>query len=306
MTDDLPRIDEATRPTWDPSPSVMEGDRGDGMGELLLRIHRHLRDEFQFLFRTLEDAVAHRGSAETAKPLVQRLSRSMNYVALGTLCSGYCSMLAMHHSIEDRSIFPELGKIEPSMTPVLKQLHAEHEIIAQIIDRLNASLELSTDRHGHRGRGERHRGGPGSAALVAPGLRGARAGSRPERLRKPPVGARRRRPAPSARVRHPTPPAVRARAGDAARVGDRCRAPYLIGMIVDPGVQSYIDSLEGEADPVLSAMESLAERKRFPIIGHHAGCLLAMLTRCIGARRVLELGSGYGYSAVWFARALPG
>jgi caffeoyl-CoA O-methyltransferase len=76
-------------------------------------------------------------------------------------------------------------------------------------------------------------------------------------------------------------------------------------MIVDPGVQSYIDSLEGEADHVLSAMESLAERRRFPIIGHHAGSLLAMLTRCIGARRVLELGSGYGYSAVWFARALP-
>jgi hypothetical protein len=145
MTDDLPRIDEAARPTWDPSPSVREGDRGEGMGALLLQVHRHLRDEFQSLFQALEDAVAHKRSAETAKPLVQQLSRSMNYVALGTLCSGYCSMLTMHHSIESRSLFPELGKIEPSMKPVLKQLHAEHEIIAQIIDRLNASLELAAD-----------------------------------------------------------------------------------------------------------------------------------------------------------------
>ena len=76
-------------------------------------------------------------------------------------------------------------------------------------------------------------------------------------------------------------------------------------MIVDPAIESYIASLDGDADHVLSAMEALAERKRFPIIGHQSGSLLAMLTRCIGARRVLELGSGYGYSAVWFARALP-
>jgi predicted O-methyltransferase YrrM len=76
-------------------------------------------------------------------------------------------------------------------------------------------------------------------------------------------------------------------------------------MIVDPHVESYIASLNGESDHVLSAMEALAERKKFPIVGHHSGSLLAMLARCIGARRVLELGSGYGYSAVWFARALP-
>jgi caffeoyl-CoA O-methyltransferase len=76
-------------------------------------------------------------------------------------------------------------------------------------------------------------------------------------------------------------------------------------MIVDPQIESYIASLDGQADPVVAAMEALAERKRFPIIGRHAGTLLALLARCIGARRVLELGSGYGYSALWFARALP-
>jgi len=76
-------------------------------------------------------------------------------------------------------------------------------------------------------------------------------------------------------------------------------------MIVDPHVESYIASLDGQVDPVLAAMETLAARKSFPIIGRHAGSLLALLARCIGARRVLELGSGYGYSALWLARALP-
>ena len=76
-------------------------------------------------------------------------------------------------------------------------------------------------------------------------------------------------------------------------------------MIVEPRVESYIAALGASPDPVLAAMEALAERRRFPIVGRHAGSLLGLLARCIGARTVLELGSGYGYSALWLARALP-
>ncbi len=76
-------------------------------------------------------------------------------------------------------------------------------------------------------------------------------------------------------------------------------------MIVDPHVEAYIDTLWAPPDPVLAAMEALAERRRFPIVGRHTGALLGLLARCLGARRVIELGSGYGYSALWFARAMP-
>ena len=38
--------------------------------------------------------------------------------------------------------------------------------------------------------------------------------------------------------------------------------------------------------------------------GYVVGRLLHLLTRAIGARRVIELGSGFGYSALWFARAV--
>jgi len=76
-------------------------------------------------------------------------------------------------------------------------------------------------------------------------------------------------------------------------------------MIVDPRIEAYVDKLWAPPDPVLAAMEALAERRRFPIVGRHTGSVLGLLTRCLGARRVIELGSGYGYSALWFARALP-
>jgi caffeoyl-CoA O-methyltransferase len=76
-------------------------------------------------------------------------------------------------------------------------------------------------------------------------------------------------------------------------------------MIVDPRIVRYIASLDAQPDPVLAAMEALAERRHFPIVGRQTGSLLSLLAHSIGARRVLELGSGYGYSALWFARAMP-
>jgi predicted O-methyltransferase YrrM len=51
-------------------------------------------------------------------------------------------------------------------------------------------------------------------------------------------------------------------------------------------------------------MEVLAAERSFPIVGPQVGRLLELLGRAISARRVLEMGSGFGYSAYWFARAV--
>ncbi|KZN23941.1 methyltransferase [Haladaptatus sp. R4] len=58
-------------------------------------------------------------------------------------------------------------------------------------------------------------------------------------------------------------------------------------------------------DDVLRAMEARAERDGFPTVGPEVGRTVALCTRLTGARTVLELGSGFGYSAYWIARALP-
>lgn len=75
--------------------------------------------------------------------------------------------------------------------------------------------------------------------------------------------------------------------------------------IVDPRLESYLETLLPETDPVQAEMEALAEERNFPIVGPLVGRLLYLLARLVDARRVLELGSGFGYSALWFARALP-
>ncbi|HEX9774196.1 MAG TPA: O-methyltransferase [Actinomycetota bacterium] len=73
--------------------------------------------------------------------------------------------------------------------------------------------------------------------------------------------------------------------------------------ITDPDVARYMRGLLDRHDEdVLVEMEKLAEEKRFPIVNRHVGVTLEILTRIHGARRIFELGSGYGYSAYWFAR----
>ena len=51
-------------------------------------------------------------------------------------------------------------------------------------------------------------------------------------------------------------------------------------------------------------MEQWAREHRFPIVGPASGNLCYLVARMIGARRVYELGSGYGYSTAWFCRAV--
>jgi caffeoyl-CoA O-methyltransferase len=57
-------------------------------------------------------------------------------------------------------------------------------------------------------------------------------------------------------------------------------------------------------DTVLVDMEARAAEHGFPIVGRASGRYLELAARSVGARRVMELGSGYGYSAYWFARAV--
>lgn len=74
--------------------------------------------------------------------------------------------------------------------------------------------------------------------------------------------------------------------------------------LLPPPVERYLHDLAHAGDPVLDEMERLAAERRFPIVGPQVGRLLELLARSIGAERVLELGSGFGYSAAWFSRAV--
>jgi predicted O-methyltransferase YrrM len=74
--------------------------------------------------------------------------------------------------------------------------------------------------------------------------------------------------------------------------------------ITNPKIERYLKKLSTEADPLLLAMERMGHRQDFPIVDRLVGRLLYLLTRLKDPKLVVELGSGFGYSAYWFARAL--
>ncbi|MFQ5986926.1 MAG: O-methyltransferase [Thermoplasmata archaeon] len=76
-------------------------------------------------------------------------------------------------------------------------------------------------------------------------------------------------------------------------------------MVVEyEAIGDYLDGLLPDRDTVLTRLEAEAHAENIPIVGPRVGGLLQMLASLIGARRVLELGTAVGYSAIWLARGM--
>ena len=84
------------------------------------------------------------------------------------------------------------------------------------------------------------------------------------------------------------------------------RASHSETYIVNPDIDAYLERLTPSGDEILEEMEEYAKRKEFPIVGPLVGRLLFQLAVVSGAKNVIELGSGFGYSAYWFAKAVGG
>ncbi|HET6372565.1 MAG TPA: O-methyltransferase [Candidatus Polarisedimenticolia bacterium] len=74
--------------------------------------------------------------------------------------------------------------------------------------------------------------------------------------------------------------------------------------ILDPRIEQYLRELLPAPDPIRAEMERIGAERKFPIIGPLVGNLCGLMAASIGARKVFEMGSGFGYSTLWFARAV--
>src|SRR6266540_6512071 len=72
-------------------------------------------------------------------------------------------------------------------------------------------------------------------------------------------------------------------------------------------VDDYFATLLAPADEVLTAALRDSDAAGLPPINvaPNQGKLLYLLAKLRGARRILEVGTLAGYSAIWLARALP-
>jgi caffeoyl-CoA O-methyltransferase len=80
-------------------------------------------------------------------------------------------------------------------------------------------------------------------------------------------------------------------------------------MVMEPIVPTHVSQfahmIGPTSDDIIEDMNTYADEQGFPIVGSEVGGWLGHLARISNARSVFEFGSGFGYSAYWFARALP-
>ena len=133
--------DEGTRPTGPaPDPGRRYTAAEQEAGRHLVDVHDGLRAEVARV-RDLVDQLA-RGTADptAVRSLLNRMTIRQNNWTLGVYCQSYCRIVTGHHTLEDRSVFPHLRRSDPRLADVIRRLEEEHEVIAGLLDRVDAAL----------------------------------------------------------------------------------------------------------------------------------------------------------------------
>jgi predicted O-methyltransferase YrrM len=75
------------------------------------------------------------------------------------------------------------------------------------------------------------------------------------------------------------------------------------GYVPSEADRAWIESIATPVHPVLAAIEAAAEPRGIPIVDRESGRVLAVLAA--GRRRIVEIGTAYGYSTLWLALGQP-
>ena len=133
--------DEATRPS---GPPRQEGRAYSGQelaaGRHLVDVHNGLRAELDRLRDLLEQVAEGSTDPAALRTFFNRMTIRQNHWTLGAFCESYCRAVTVHHTIEDESVFPHLGRSDERLRAVLDRLGSEHEQIAAMLDGIDDAL----------------------------------------------------------------------------------------------------------------------------------------------------------------------
>jgi hypothetical protein len=133
--------DESQRPRGPRPPAVAEySTAGRALAQELVAVHDHLRGELSQLREMIGQVAAGSLDPGTARSEIAKLTMRQNQWTVGAYCESYCRLVGMHHTLEDQALFPGLRSLDQRLVPVVDQLHAEHVLIAGVLERVDAAL----------------------------------------------------------------------------------------------------------------------------------------------------------------------
>ena len=145
MSEGLPRIDETQRVSAPALPGADESVRARGRG--LAAIHAAYLQEVGQIEQVL-DAIDGGSTAPAALMAhLAGLGFAENLRLFGNLCGRQCQVLGMHHAIEERMMFPGIeARAGAPLVPLITQLRREHEVVHDLLGRLEEAARALVDR----------------------------------------------------------------------------------------------------------------------------------------------------------------
>ena len=133
--------DESTRPTGPaPDPDRAYTDHEAAAGQHLVDVHDMLRGELDQVRSLVDQVASGRVDAGTARSHVNEMTMRQNAWTLGAYCQSYCRVVTGHHSLEDQAMLPHLRRADPRLAPVVDRLEAEHRVIHDVLEGVDAAL----------------------------------------------------------------------------------------------------------------------------------------------------------------------
>jgi alkanesulfonate monooxygenase SsuD/methylene tetrahydromethanopterin reductase-like flavin-dependent oxidoreductase (luciferase family) len=133
--------DESARPVGpEPDPHRPFSAAETSRGQHLVDIHDHLRAELDQVRDVMEQVLAGVLDPGQARSHINTMTMRQNNWTLGTYCESYCRVVTTHHTLEDMSMLPQLGRADPRLAPVTDRLAAEHVLIHGVIEQVDRAL----------------------------------------------------------------------------------------------------------------------------------------------------------------------
>ena len=105
-------IDDATRPRVAGSVELTPRQQRGGLH--LRQIHDHFRQQLEAMTRAVEAVRDGTGDLDAVRAGVHGLAPALTAQQAAGLCRQVCTMLTMHHSIEDQAMFPAVATWLPN------------------------------------------------------------------------------------------------------------------------------------------------------------------------------------------------
>lgn len=139
----MPTFDADARPTTGAYHGADDLSRAHG--DHLRMIHDMYRDGLSRAASVIAQVMEGTQPVGEARQAIHGVGLAVAYEQLGSFCGQLCRGIEVHHRIEDAHVYPALRAADEEMGGVIDQLVDEHEVVHEMLLRLDRTLVRLVD-----------------------------------------------------------------------------------------------------------------------------------------------------------------